>query len=178
MQSTVTRTISRRQFLRGNFHRKTENIRPPWALPEDDFINKCTRCSDCVDKCPEKIIVKGDGGFPSINFDLGGCTFCQECVATCDEGALSISSTDQSTWGLIADISAQCISLHGVTCLSCADSCEQEAISFRHQPGGISQPMIDTKSCTACWFCLAPCPVHAIKISENKIRDEYDYEHN
>ncbi len=178
MQPTVARTISRRQFLRGNFHKEKEDIRPPWALLENDFINTCTRCGDCIDKCPEKIIVKGDGGFPSINFNLGGCTFCQECVTACKEGALTISSTDHSPWGLIADISAKCISLHGVTCRSCADSCEEESISFHHQPGGISQPLIDTKSCTGCGSCVAPCPVHAIKVSENKVREEYNYEHN
>jgi len=178
MQSTVTRAISRRQFLRGDFHKKNEDIRPPWALRENDFTNTCSRCGECVDKCPEKIIVKGDGGFPSINFDLGGCTFCQECVTACDEGALAINSADQSPWGLIADISAKCISLHGVTCRSCADSCEEEAISFRHQLGGISQPLIDTKSCTGCGSCIATCPVHAIKVSENKVREGYNYEHN
>ena len=178
MRSTVTRTISRRQFLRGNFHKEKENIRPPWALQENEFTNTCSRCSECIDKCPEKIIVKGDGGFPTINFDLGGCTFCQECVAACEEGALAISSTDQLPWRLTADISTKCISLHGVTCRSCADSCEEEAISFLHQIGGISHPLIDTKSCTGCGSCLATCPVNAIKVSENKVREEYAYDHN
>lgn len=178
MQPTVTRTISRRQFLRGNFHKKAEDIRPPWALLENDFINVCSRCSECVDKCPEKIIVKGDGGFPIINFDLGGCTFCRECVTACNEGALTISSTDQSPWGLVADISVKCISLHGVTCLSCADSCEDEAISFLHQVGGLSRPEINTNSCTGCGSCVATCPVKAIKISEKTIREEYDYEYD
>lgn len=178
MLSTVTKTISRRQFLRGNFHKETENIRPPWASPESDFIDACSRCNKCIDKCPEMIIVKGDGGFPIVNFNLGGCTFCQECVTACDEGALSISSADQSPWNLIADFSAECISLHGVTCRSCADSCEEEAISFRYQVGGISQPEIDKKSCTGCGFCIATCPVKAIKVSEKRVCEEYDYEHN
>ena len=178
MQSTVTKTISRRQFLRGNFRKETEKIRPPWALPENNFINACTRCNECIDKCPEKIIVKGDGGFPVINFDLGGCTFCQECVVTCNEGALSTSNTEHPPWNLIADFSTECISLYGVTCRACADSCEEEAISFRHQVGGISHPEIDTKSCTGCGYCVVTCPVKAIKISEKNICEEYDYEHN
>jgi ferredoxin-type protein NapF len=178
MPSTATKTISRRQFLRGNFHKENKDVRPPWAIQENDFIDACSRCNECVLKCPEKIIVKGDGGFPIINFNLGGCTFCQECVTACGDGALSISSTDQSPWSLIANISAKCISLHGVMCRSCADSCEEEVITFSHQLGGISHPEIESKSCTGCGACVATCPVNAIKISERKIREEYNYEHN
>lgn len=165
MQSTDTNTINRRQFLRGNFRQTTTAIRPPWALTAYDFINACSRCDECVDKCPEKIIVKDENSFPIVDFGLGGCTFCQECVAACDDGALSTGHPEQLPWGLKADISNDCISLHAVTCRSCADSCEEEAISFRSQVGGISLPEINTTSCTGCGFCLATCPVTAIKVS-------------
>jgi len=178
MQSSVTKSISRRQFLRGNFHKNANRIRPPWSLVENEFINSCTQCNECVDKCPEKIIVKGDGGYPVINFDLGGCTFCQDCVAACDEGALTTNNTEQLPWNITANVSSECISLHGVACRSCADSCEEEAITFRLQVGGISQPEINTGSCTGCGFCIVTCPVKAIKISENKAHEEYNYEHN
>ncbi len=159
--------VSRRQFLRGDFRRKVEYIRPPWALPEKDFIKACTRCNECINKCPEKILVKGESGLPTINFDLGACTFCKECVSACSDNALSIDNKDQLPWKLMANISGKCISLQGVSCRSCADSCAVEAISFHHQVGGISKPDIDTKTCTACGACVAPCPVKAIKISEN-----------
>jgi ferredoxin-type protein NapF len=178
MQSTMPKSLSRRQFLRGNFRKNAESIRPPWSLAEGDFINACSRCNECVDKCPENIIVKGDGGYPVINFELGGCTFCQKCVAACDDGALTIDNTDQLPWNITADISSECISLQGVMCRSCSDSCEEEAISFRHQVGGISQPEIESKSCTGCGYCVVTCPVQAIKISEKKTHEEYDYEHN
>jgi ferredoxin-type protein NapF len=178
MQSTDTNTLSRRQFLRGNFHKNAESIRPPWSLVESDFINTCSRCNACVDKCPENIIVKGDGGYPVINFDLGGCTFCQECVSACDEGALTINNTEQPPWNITADISNECISSQGVMCRSCYDSCDAEAISFRHQVGGISQPEIASKSCTGCGYCVVTCPVQSIKISEKKTHEEYNYEHN
>ena len=170
MPSTDTNTINRRQFLRGNFRQDTKSIRPPWALANSDFINACSRCNECVDKCPEKIIVKDEDGFPIVDFGPGGCTFCQACVAACADGALSKSNTEQLPWGLKADISKACISLHGVTCRACADSCEEEAISFRPQVGGVSLPEINTSSCTGCGFCLATCPVTAIKVSEKNER--------
>lgn len=165
MQSTDSNAINRRQFLRGNFRRHIKAIRPPWALAAYDFINACSRCNECVDTCPEKIIVKDEDGFPIVDFKLGGCTFCRECVAACADGALSISHPEQLPWVLKADISRTCISLHGVTCHSCADSCEEEAILFRPQVGGVSLPEINTNLCTGCGFCLATCPVTAIRVS-------------
>jgi ferredoxin-type protein NapF len=178
MQSTIAKTINRRQFLRGEIRGKTKSIRPPWALPENKFLENCSRCNKCIDKCPEKIIVKGDGGFPVINFEFGACTFCQDCVDVCDDAALSINNTEHPPWTLKAEITSECISLHGVTCRSCADSCEEESISFSYQLGGISQPEIDTKSCTGCGSCVATCPVTAIKVSEKKVCEEYAYDHN
>ncbi len=177
MHST-TNTFNRRQFLRGSFNKKLVSIRPPWALAEHDFLNACSRCNECIRKCPEKVIVKGDGGYPGINFDSGGCTFCKECVAACEDGALSINIPEQLPWNITATVSSECISMHGVTCRSCSDSCEEEAITFRLQVGGISQPEINSKSCTGCGYCVVPCPVKAITVSENQVQEEYNYEHN
>lgn len=178
MQATDTKIINRRQFLRGDFSKKPETIRPPWAIAEFDFVNTCTRCTECVDKCPENIIVKAEDGFPVINFDLGGCSFCQECVAVCDDKALSISSTEYRPWDLKADINNDCISLHGVMCRSCADSCDEDAITFQYRVGGVSLPEINQESCTGCGFCVVTCPVDAIKISKDKTQEDYEYEHN
>ncbi|MBL1143093.1 MAG: ferredoxin-type protein NapF [Proteobacteria bacterium] len=176
MEST-NNIISRRHFLRGDFSNKTAQMFPPWSLSGNDFINACTRCNECINACPEKIIIIGEGGYPVINFDHSGCSFCQECVTACNEGALSINNTEQLPWNLTANISTECISLHGVTCRSCSDSCDEEAISFRLQVGGSSQPEINEKSCTGCGYCVVTCPVNAIKISENIAHEEYDYEH-
>jgi ferredoxin-type protein NapF len=164
MQSTVTRTISRRQFLRGNFHEKKEDVRPPWALLENDFINTCSRCSECIDKCPEKIIVKGDGGFPMINFDLGECTFCEECVDACKTSAIVKTHAEASPWTLKAHIGQSCVAKKGVECRICGDSCEVEAIHFRYLRGAVAQPETDDSACTGCGACVATCPVNAVDI--------------
>lgn len=164
MQSTVTRTISRRQFLRGNFHKKAEDIRPPWALLENDFINTCSRCNECIDKCPEKIIVKGDGGFPTINFDLGGCTFCEECVDACKTSAIVKTHAEAPPWTLKANIGQSCVAKKGVECRICGDSCEVEAIHFRYALGAVAQPEINESTCTGCGACVADCPVNAVDI--------------
>ncbi len=171
-------TISRRHFLRGRFRKKENPIRPPWALLEDEFTSTCTQCKKCVLECPEKIIVRGEEGFPVVNFSLGGCTFCQKCVEVCDVNALSINSMEQPPWNLLAEVSTQCISMQGVACRSCADSCEEEAISFQLQVGGKSLPEINSASCTGCGSCIAFCPVNAIKVSNKRTREEVDYGHD
>ena len=62
---------SRRGFFRGRPRPKAEN-RPPWALAEALFVDRCTRCNDCLSACPEHILVASDGGFPTVDFKRGG----------------------------------------------------------------------------------------------------------
>ncbi len=61
--------ISRRGLLKGRIGRSRERVRPPWSRPGREFTSRCTRCSDCIEACPEKIIVVGDGGFPEVDFE-------------------------------------------------------------------------------------------------------------
>lgn len=69
--------LSRRGFLRGRVRPKAE-IRPPWALPESEFVDRCTRCNDCLKACPQGILVPGDGAYPTVEFSRGECTFCED----------------------------------------------------------------------------------------------------
>jgi len=164
-------TISRRQFLRGKFSDNGNPIRPPWSLPEDQFIQTCSRCSECIARCPEHIIKVGSGGYPEIIFNEGGCTFCGECTAVCEDQALRYS-VDLQPWKLTASVSNDCISLRGITCNACKDACDDQAIVFNSIPGGISGPEIKISLCTGCGFCVYPCPVRAITLTEIKTGDE------
>ena len=58
----------------------------PWAVAE--FTAACERCDDCIKACEESVLVAGDGGYPTVDFDRGGCTFCGACVRACQHGAL------------------------------------------------------------------------------------------
>ena len=66
---------ARRAFLRGRPGRKSIHVQLPW-LATLSFVDDCTRCGECLAACPEKIIVRSTGGFPSIDFAKGECTFC------------------------------------------------------------------------------------------------------
>ncbi|MBT3373503.1 MAG: ferredoxin-type protein NapF [Rhodospirillaceae bacterium] len=161
-------TISRAGFLRGQFQPQGTALRPPWAIPETDFTEQCSRTLDCAAACPEDIIVKGRSGFPEISFTGGECTFCGECVAACRTNALGPlldrNGRKLPPWNLEPSISSACLSTNGIVCRVCPEKCDARAIRFEH-PAGHGKPAIDPDACTGCGACIAPCPVGAITLS-------------
>ncbi len=161
-------TISRAQFLRGNWRGHKPELRPPWALKEDLFAQACDGCGACIDDCPQHILHLARG-LPRIDFSKGECTFCGACSDACPRGALdrvdgSDSAKKQTPWPYFARISADCLALNGTSCVRCIESCAPEAIIARPMLGGRLQINIDDASCNACGACVAGCPVNAIKI--------------
>lgn len=171
----MSQPLSRRGLLRGRFVREETAIRPPWSLPEAAFVEACTRCGDCIAACPEAIIVKGDGGFPEIDFSAGPCTFCAACRDACPTGAIMGRSDaavrtarDAGAWRLKAGILPHCVSLRGVVCRLCEEACEPQAIDFQPLPGGAAKPVIDIRQCTGCGGCYSACPVGAVTLTEKE----------
>jgi len=154
---------NRRGFIRGRFRVARTEIRPPWAAAPDEFDLRCTRCDDCVSACPTRVIRRGEGGFPTIDFSAGECTFCGDCVTACPTGALQREPRARP-WSLIAVPGDTCVTRQGVECRICGEVCEVRAIRFRPTPGGIAQPQLDVTACTGCGACVAPCPVGAIGV--------------
>lgn len=167
----MTKTnVNRRAFLRGRSPKFNKAaIHPPWALPFTEFIDACERCDACIDACPERIIFRGDGCFPEVDFRRGECVFCADCVKACEAGAfqtpLKGEFKEADAWDLSVDILASCLSLNAVVCRSCGDHCDTNAISFRLQTGGVSIPEIKQENCTGCGACLYVCPKDAIAIT-------------
>ncbi len=163
--------VSRAQFLRGHWGEENTPIRPPWCKEEKYFIQQCfgcRQCGDCKAVCPEKIIVAGAGGFPVVDFNLGGCSFCGECVKACPVDAFS--TLKQSPWQLKASINVRCLAMKGVECRACSEVCEESAIRFHLVVGCVSKPEIDLYACSGCGDCVSVCPTSAIVIAEEKSR--------
>lgn len=155
----MTTSISRLQFLRGDFSGKQKALRPPWAPSETEFTTKCERCGECIKACPEKILEKGYGGFPQVNFKLGECTFCGICADRCSNNTLQ-QIEGVPPWKRKANIEKNCLEKQGVICVICRENCELEAIEF-----SLSRvPKVNIDKCNGCGACYKACPVMAITI--------------
>jgi ferredoxin-type protein NapF len=154
---------SRRALLRGDPTPRDVPLRPPWSVAEETFTDACTRCGECLDACPEDILIHGDGGFPTVDFQRGECSFCQDCVDACPEPAF-LDPTEHPPWRQTARISEACLCQRGVVCQNCRDACPENAIRFPPRLGGPALPVLDTSRCTGCGACVAICPSQAIGI--------------
>ena len=156
-------SLSRGDLFRRAFGNSAPVLRPPWALPEEDFQDTCTTCDDCVSACPTDILTKARAGYPVVDFSFGECTFCGDCVTSCRPKALTRSG-NQKPWTLFAVIGTTCLSIQGVTCRVCGEHCDAGAISFKLKPGGLATPLVNTPICTGCGACVSPCPVQAVSM--------------
>ena len=154
--------LSRRSLFRGRLSPTEPKVQLPWAVSWADFVADCTRCGDCLVACPEQILVKGDGGFPTVDFLRGECTFCTDCVTACQ--APIFQPTTQAPWDYVAHIEAGCLASAQVFCQRCQDSCELQAIRFSPQLGRVPTPSVDSELCNGCGACVADCPVGSIRI--------------
>ncbi len=88
-----------------------DRLRPPGAIPEDEFLAACIKCGQCVQVCPVEAIKLGDGdegyglGVPYIDARSQACDFsCDavQCVLACPTGALShdIATKEEVTMGV------------------------------------------------------------------------------
>ncbi len=164
--------LTRRNFLRAKKVSTPSAVRLPWTADETLFTRGCTQCGKCLSACEENIIVKGDGGFPEISFDKGECTFCQQCVIACDEPLFN--TFDSKPWQLHIEISSDCLATKQVHCQICQDSCEPEAIVFKHLQGSVPQPNIVLSDCSSCGACVSVCPESAIKLSTSLLGAEHE----
>ena len=166
--------LNRRAFLKVKPPKVESNaIRPPWSIEASKFVDICERCDNCIDACPEKILFRGEGGYPEVNFKKGECTFCAECVDACEVKAFQYLKTGEehdicakpsTAWHLKVQIKENCLSLNAITCRVCGDNCDEQAIRFQLKVGGVSEPLIDQDKCTGCGACLYVCPDNAVAI--------------
>ncbi|MBN2040775.1 MAG: 4Fe-4S binding protein [Spirochaetes bacterium] len=156
-------------------------IRPPGALDEQDFINKCIRCGQCMKVCPTNGLhpqlfeYGADGIFtPRLIPRIGWCEKnCNQCSSVCPSGALEkvpISKKETTVIGTAYILKDFCIPWSDFTdCLVCEEMCptEKKAIIFKEQKlenkkgetVTVKLPYVLEDICIGCGICENKCPV-------------------
>lgn len=137
--------------------------RPPWSRGNADFLVLCTRCDQCIDNCPERVLRKSEeseqllNGLPVLSLDYGRCTFCGKCADNCPSGALS--RAEGSKVQALVQLSGHCQRAFNPACDMCTDGCETSAITTTAK--GVE---IDPELCTGCGECSLDCHSSALSI--------------
>jgi MauM/NapG family ferredoxin protein len=156
-------------------------IRPPGALAENAFLDRCVRCGECLKVCPLNALQpvgleSGWGGIftprllPRIGYCEFNCTLCGQVCPTGAIAALDLPRKQKTVIGLAYFDKNRCLPYaRGVPCIVCEEHCPtpDKAIKFREtevwdQEGNrkrIKQPYVIDRLCIGCGICENKCPL-------------------
>jgi MauM/NapG family ferredoxin protein len=156
-------------------------IRPPGALPEHEFLERCVRCGECMKVCPTNAIhpVFSQAGTesmwtPYLDMDLGYCDYeCTLCGQVCPTDAireLTAPEKQKVRIGLAYFDRSRCLPYaYARSCIVCEEHCptpkkaiwfeEVEVTNHRGERLVLKQPRVDAELCTGCGICQNKCPM-------------------
>lgn len=196
-QKVIAKGLSRRQFMGalatgvvlptvkqvhgGHKWSDPQLIRPPGALPEEEFVGRCVRCAECIQVCIgnglQPALLEGglDAVFtPKLGARMGYCEYnCTLCGQVCPTGAISVLSLEQKHHMKIGhawfDRNTCLPYAKGISCMVCEEHCPTpvKAIQFREtamiNSEGldvvVKQPYIVDDLCIGCGICEFKCPL-------------------
>ena len=155
-------------------------LRPPGARKEDDFLDRCERCGQCIQACPTGFIQPAalEAGIeglwtPVVNAGGGYCAWnCNKCTQVCPSNAiekLTLKEKQRFKIGTAVIDKDRCYTYaDGFNCSSCQGSCPvpDKAIKFRvaevwNYKGKrtiVKQIYVDPDLCIGCGNCEYSCP--------------------
>jgi ferredoxin-type protein NapG len=151
-------------------------LRPPGAIEESQFLEKCTRCTDCIEACPYDSIRRigpefGEAaGTPAIIYNDTPCYICPDmpCIASCETEALLPIERHEARMGTATIDYNNCWQAMNQPCDYCVTKCplKSDAISMDE----IQLPRVDTNGCVGCGVCAYLCPGDAITIVAAEVK--------
>ncbi len=139
-------------------------FRPPGALPEQEFLEKCHRCGNCVKNCPANAIQplqSQDSNLvntPYIDPEEQPCVICDSlaCMYVCPTGALQTVFAEDIRIGLAVFNAETCLRKQSVECSYCVDTCPigKDAIVLSQE----NIVEVFDSGCTGCGVCQYACP--------------------
>ncbi|MBN1497653.1 MAG: 4Fe-4S binding protein [Spirochaetes bacterium] len=151
------------------------SIRPPGALPEDEFIRRCIRCGACMKVCPTNVLQPasaagrpGTAWAPVLDTRRGYCEYqCNLCGQVCPTGAirkLSIEEKQKVKIGIAVFNKRICLPYaKGEDCIVCEEHCPVKGKAIRVREGlvkgkRVRLPYVVTDLCIGCSICELKCP--------------------
>jgi ferredoxin-type protein NapG len=146
-------------------------LRPPGAVPLDQFEKLCTGCAKCVEVCPAQAIRLDFYGIvadqrPYIIANEQPCVVCESlaCMNQCPTHALRLVDRLKIQMGAARVILDRCVRENGEDCRACVEACPirgpgagpaGDAIII-HEPTG--RVRVRRNACIGCGLCEKNCP--------------------
>ena len=135
---------------------RTDWLRPPGAVGEGLFLERCTRCTDCAKACPHGAIVFDPvDGSPVIFPDQVACQLCEDlpCIAACETEALvAVGDRSKVRLGLALVSERSCTAGQG--CHACVSGCPTDALSMDFETMHL---VVASERCVGCGICEQIC---------------------
>jgi ferredoxin-type protein NapG len=131
-------------------------LRPPGAVGEADFVERCTKCGDCLKACPyHSIAAHPADGLPIIFADAAPCRLCDDlpCIAACEtEALLPVAGRDDIRMGLAVISTEACTADQG--CHACVSQCPTTALTMDFDRMAVT---VQAARCVGCGLCEYTC---------------------
>ena len=149
---------------------KHQLVRPPGALPEEEFLRTCIRCGECMKSCVTNTLQpslwqSGLSGLwtPRMDLRFAACEQnCNACGKVCPTQAIRSVSLEEKTHAKVGTailLKERCLVWsQDKLCLICDEICPYNAIVFR-TIDSYRRPVVIASKCNGCGFCETRCPV-------------------